>query len=466
MDPNFNIKPVNLSHMYDGCTRIVAERAVIPNFERAIDTSYMFANCDYYNLKYFILNNLDDGSKTLSNLTDMSYIFYKTGGTIFSSGTIRIVLNNCPKLTNISGMFRDLYHYPLSTSRDNIHATINSELNDNHNIRVMSNPEPPDLGGSDSPSDLVTQKDISIVYDKNNITNASHLFNECMNNIQYPSRTKLKIDLTNFNTSCIQNMSYMFANHNKVMLEIVGTIDMKSCTNWEKMFYNCGMLQSKVQIKNPPEGFDGAGLRPDQYELILPYNYDGKYGPIPDPDTGLVDLTDYSLKYIKDYQTITEIPKENLDYLNSGLNVNNMTKAFSHIPNVTKLDISNINTSQCISFRYTFGNFLDPKSAMSFTEIKGLSLIDTKNATDMSGMFSGCCKLKSFDISNFDTSNTVNMSSMFEFSDISNLKFDRFNTAKVTDMSNMFSLSTIRQDFINILDTSNVTNMKGMFFLL
>ena len=42
-----------------------------------------------------------------------------------------------------------------------------------------------------------------------------------------------------------------------------------------------------------------------------------------------------------------------------------------------------------------------------------LSNFDTSNVTDMSSMFYGCLNLKSLDLSSFDTSNVTNMSYMF-----------------------------------------------------
>ena len=54
----------------------------------------------------------------------------------------------------------------------------------------------------------------------------------------------------------------------------------------------------------------------------------------------------------------------------------------------------------------------------------------------MNGMFYGCWKLKSLDLSNFNTKNVTDMSYMFDFcSNLTTLNLDNFNTSKVTDMS-------------------------------
>ena len=76
----------------------------------------------------------------------------------------------------------------------------------------------------------------------------------------------VELNLSNFNTSNVAHMYMMFygcAN----LATIIGTIDMKSCTDWHYMFYDCHKLTG-VKIKNPPSGFDGAGLNSSQYTIV------------------------------------------------------------------------------------------------------------------------------------------------------------------------------------------------------
>ena len=118
--------------------------------------------------------------------------------------------------------------------------------------------------------------------------NMNHMFSNCTNLQSFP---KLNIDtthvsdmsymfyvnmrlgelnLSNLNTSNVTNMSYMFYNSSS-LTTIKGIIDMKSCTNFYNMFEGSFLplrYLKGVQIKNPPEGFDGAGLSSDQYEIV------------------------------------------------------------------------------------------------------------------------------------------------------------------------------------------------------
>ena len=134
------------------------------------------------------------------------------------------------------------------------------------------------------------------------------------------------------------------------------------------------------------------------------YNYDGIYGPIPD-ENGFVDLSYYARNYISDYSKITEIPKENLAYLRSGLQANDMNNMFYCCYELTT--IPNLN-------------------------------IDTSNVTNMSKFFYACRMLSTLNISNFDTSKVTNMYQMFR---------------------NCYSLTNITGN----LDLSNCTNVFEMF---
>ncbi|UQS81851.1 BspA family leucine-rich repeat surface protein [Bombilactobacillus folatiphilus] len=71
-------------------------------------------------------------------------------------------------------------------------------------------------------------------------------------------------------------------------------------------------------------------------------------------------------------------------------------------------------------------------------------------------MFSFCVKLKSLDLSDFDTSNVNIMISMFHYcSSLSNLNLSSFNTSKVTNMRYMFDgCSSLNSLDLSSFDTS------------
>ena len=93
-----------------------------------------------------------------------------------------------------------------------------------------------------------------------------------------------------------------------------------------------------------------------------------------------------------------------------------------------------------------------------------LSNFDTSNITDMSTMFYGMSNLTSLNLSNFDTSRVTDMSSMFTFMyNLTTLNLSNFDTSKVTDMHDMFQGLKLTSLDLSNFDTSNVTDMSTMF---
>ncbi|EOG9807295.1 BspA family leucine-rich repeat surface protein [Listeria monocytogenes] len=106
--------------------------------------------------------------------------------------------------------------------------------------------------------------------------------------------------------------------------------------------------------------------------------------------------------------------------------------------------------------------------------IQGLTGIDVNRITDIvledKVFASGSCDslfeyihVTSLDLSNFDTSQAINMRYMFFKSSITSLDLSNFDTSKVTDMSWMFGESATASLDLSSFDTSSVTSMRGMF---
>jgi len=95
-------------------------------------------------------------------------------------------------------------------------------------------------------------------FDTSELTTMAYMFSGC--------RKVTSLDLTGFDFSGVTDMSCMFSRCD-ALTEIKGVIDMKDCVSFNLMFRNCSLLTG-VKIKNPPAGFDGAGLNPDQFEIV------------------------------------------------------------------------------------------------------------------------------------------------------------------------------------------------------
>lgn len=125
-----------------------------------------------------------------------------------------------------------------------------------------------------------------------------------------------------------------------------------------------------------------------------------------------------------------------------------------------KVDINpnfyEIRTVGGTNYRYLF-NSTTPE------QIPDLSTWDTSKVIDMSSMFY-YCEAITLDLNNWTTSNVTNMESMFYGCKFETLDLSNFDTNNVTNMYNMFgsckSLTTL--DLSN-WNTSNVTNIDSMF---
>ncbi|MBQ9895159.1 MAG: BspA family leucine-rich repeat surface protein, partial [Ruminococcus sp.] len=95
-----------------------------------------------------------------------------------------------------------------------------------------------------------------------------------------------------------------------------------------------------------------------------------------------------------------------------------------------------------------------------------MSNFDTSNVTNMSSMFGDCSSLQSLDMSNFDTSNVTNMSCMFaNCVSLQSLDLSSFDTSNVTNMTNMFYEDSLLKTIIvgDKWNTSNVNDSSNMF---
>ena len=147
--------------------------------------------------------------------------------------------------------------------------------------------------------------------------------------------------------------------------------------------------------------------------------------------------------------------------LRSGTVITSIKKSLSDNKEITKCVIdSSFKEYTPISLAYFFEN------CDSLREIVGLGNMNTSLVIDMTGMFKGCSRLTSLDMSGFKTDNVTDMTSMFEeCSSLTSLDLSEFNTENVWKMFNMFSgcwnLSTIYVS--EKWSTAHVRNGNNMF---
>lgn len=107
----------------------------------------------------------------------------------------------------------------------------------------------------------LTSLDLSS-FDTSNTTEMIKMFESCSKLIS--------VDLSNFDTSNVTDIWEMFANCT-CLTSIKGIIDMKSCTQYDDMFYGCFNLKD-VKIKNPPadtDWWEKAGFRSESQFTVV-----------------------------------------------------------------------------------------------------------------------------------------------------------------------------------------------------
>ena len=102
------------------------------------------------------------------------------------------------------------------------------------------------------------------------------------------------------------------------------------------------------------------------------------------------------------YIEFPELKKKNITFL-ANRNVNNMSFMFQQCKELKYLELSNFNTMNVTNMEGMFNQ------CHKLKEIKGINNFNTINVTNMKAMFGNCKEIESLDLSNFDTSNVIDV---------------------------------------------------------
>ena len=256
----------------------------------------------------------------------------------------------------------------------------------------------------------------------------------------------LELDLSNFDTSQVTDMSNMFYGMSNLTTLNLSNFDTSKVINMGSMFYGMSNLTS-LNLSS----FDTSQVT---YMYFMFY--------------GMSNLTTLNLS---NFDTSKVINMGSMFYGMSNLTslnlssfdtskVWNMRYMFYNMRNLTTLNLSNFDTSKVTDMGSMF-------SSMSSLTTLNLSSFNTANVTDMSAMFAGLPNLATLDLSSFDISNVTDMSGMFyEASNLSVLNLSNFNTSKVTNMGAMFyNMVNLTLLDLSGFNTPEVTSMGNMFSL-
>ncbi len=180
-----------------------------------------------------------------------------------------------------------------------------------------------------------------------------------------------------------------------------------------------------------------------------------------DPSNFSIDFTKFNTRNVTDFSYMfngSKISSLNLNGIDTR-NATNMAGMFSSMNNLSVLDVAPLNTSNVTDMSSMFA------SLHNITDIQNLSSLDTSRVENMSSMFSDIGGITSLDLSSLNTSSVTNMSYMFSSSAaITDLDLSTFDTHAVENMAGMFSgMTNLTNLNMSGFDTSNVTDMSYMF---
>ena len=374
------------------------------NTEKVTDMYRMFYKCSS-------LTSLDVTHFNTANVTDMRYMFYKCS----SLTSLDVTHFNTANVTDMSYMFSSCSSL---TSLDVTHFNTANVTNMNTMFYNCSK---------------LTSLDVTH-FNTAKVTNMYSMFRKCL--------ALTSLYLTNFNTEKVTSMGYMFSN-----CAALTTIYASSKFVTTQVSKSSGMFTNCEKLKGEVEEWTNDKATDKTYAKI-----EGGYfsGGIP-----RVKYADGTLIF---FLTSKETLGENEYELNSGKNLPEWVKrhSFSITKVVFDTSFANARPTSCYMWFYLCGNL---------NQVEGIKNLNTKEVTDMAGMFCKCRDLSSLDVSGFNTEKVTDMSEMFyECISLKLLDVAKFNTANVKSMSNMFNnCQNLASLNVTNFNTANVTNMQGMF---
>ena len=261
-------------------------------------------------------------------------------------------------------------------------------------------------------------------------------------------------DLNYFNTSMVENMGSMFYETTRSMESIdLSNFDTRNVVDMSNMF-------SYDTIRN--------GEAPDKA-----------------PKFKNLDLSMFNTEKLEDasamfcdlfYLESLKIPNFNTP------NLKKMDMMFSGLANLRELDISNLKTSNVksmvLTFAWTTGLNNVDFSKMDTSKVErfigtfagstinnSISALNTSSAKATSRMFYNTHSLEDIDLSGFDVSKVKSLDDMFSQSKFKSLNISNWNAVSALSMNDMFKEAKIPNgiNFGSYFNTSNVTSAKSMF---
>jgi len=225
-----------------------------------------------------------------------------------------------------------------------------------------------------------------IIYIFHNLLNATNL-------MFYRCKDLIDLDLSNFNTENIINMSGMFSNCTGLEKINLKNLNTEKVTDMSWMFNECTALTS----------IDLSSFKTDKVENM------GKM-----------------------FNRCESLANINISNFNTE-NVTSMLFMFWQCKSLVKLDLSNFNTEKVENMQGMFSNCHSLKSL-------NVSKFNTEKVTNMIEMFHYCVNLEILDLKNFNIKNVQNMLGIFaDCKSLTKIDLSDFDTKHLKDVNWLFA---------------------------
>lgn len=498
-------KTTDMSFMFYGLGSL-SQLTLSPTMDTSRVTNMMAMFCsvglDSYRLNLpdtFVTDNVTNMSYMFAGMQGRENYSTKAGRTLDISNF------NTSKVTTMAGMFAansmDSIAWPENFDTSNVTDMSymftrcwNLDLNPvaNFDTSKVSNMSNMFSGTTINNPDLFANWDTSLVTDMESMFEETYFENGInlntfdTTNVLYmdnmfhyagvPDDTVYTLDLSQWNTSHVISMGGMFSNLQPISSQNSKTIalnltgfDTSSVQNMSYMFYSTDVKSLDISSFNTSKVADMTSMFADT-EMLTDIALGNQW------DTGNVT----SMSRMFDMSGIIELNTS--DWNTSSVNA--MNGMFMYCENLKTIDVSKWDTSNVTTMDSMFSSSKMPTidlSSWDFSSVSDMSSMfsnaetsqiifptqmNSTKLTDMRSMFSGCSNLENIDVSGFNTENVTNMAYLFsECTNLMAIDVSSFNTQNVEEMTDMFQeCSNLTQLDLSSFDTSQVTSMGSMFY--
>ena len=301
------------------------------------------------------------------------------------------------------------------------------------------------------------------------------------------------IDFTNFDTSNVTNMSYMFNNCALLTSLDLSNFDNSNATTMAEMFSGTLALESITLgpkwkwvrsswdiVLRRTYGLTGNWISSDGITYDTDLKLAEAYNADPVGMSGAFTKATKSTSLVDGNTFYAAIPTEATsvvftdEVVPSGYTLGDTVTTTTYVDLSVDTDEGVIGwlegTTYKVSTQRTGVKVMGTNCGYMFAGCTGLTSIDlsnfdTRNVTSMNRMFYSCSRITSLDVSSFNTSNVGTMTYMFtNCVGLTSLDLSNFNTSNVTNMSYMFyNCKGLTSLDLSNFNTSNVTTMQSMF---